>query len=605
MVHRDIKPQNLMMSTEGRIKILDFGLARFVSEAAGSARLTLHGGGQAGGLTAAGVIMGTPDYIAPEQADDPRRADIRADIYSLGCTFYDLLTGQPPFPEGTMISKVMAHLDQTPRSLHEFRNDVPPELAELIGRMMAKKPAERYQTPIEVARDLSVFVKEALAGKSSRKNTGETRKATARPGETTSGVRLTAAAPTAARPAAGQTNAKGPTGKKTLRRKKAARRWLWIGVGSGLFLILLIVLVIAATSSKSGPTRSKQTAELRPIEPPPVPPRVPNESHAQIPNESAGRAGTFGQPRADALKASAHPDTVAKPSGKVKIEGAAGRAYFFKSDNAVVSGPTSDREITLNPGTYEIELAENLATLRPVPRRFTLAPGGLQTVVFREVRFTWPPEKFQQGKIDAPNLDGCTRLVDDDFRSRKVMIQGRDKGVTWGYVNGNYRIYFPTNFQGLRTHNYPTDPLNDYACEVVARIATPLSTGQWSLCMGSAQRKRGIEIALGTRNQVAILPTTLQGLEPLGKGFVCLRPWVNAGDKPNTLLAILRNRLLEVYVNGVAVCDPVTLDQDCTPAHIYLRTRSDLDGITVDFQRIRVLNASRLPFPDARGATVH
>ena len=146
MVHRDIKPQNLMRTTRGQVKILDFGLARFASEVASQA-----------GLTAEGMVLGSADYIAPEQIDDPHAADIRADIYSLGCTLYFLLAGRPPFPDGSLIQKLMAHSEKTPRPLAEIRADVPPELAQVVERMMAKDPARRFQTPDEVARALAPF----------------------------------------------------------------------------------------------------------------------------------------------------------------------------------------------------------------------------------------------------------------------------------------------------------------------------------------------------------------------------------------------------------------------------------------------------------------
>ncbi|HEV3448346.1 MAG TPA: family 16 glycoside hydrolase, partial [Gemmataceae bacterium] len=163
MVHRDIKPQNLMLSAQGRVKILDFGLARFAMESATAAPAVPGNSSQKTGLTLAGAIMGTPDYMAPEQAADARQADIRADIYSLGCTLYDLLSGQPPFPEGTLIQKVMAHHERLPRPLTDFRADVPPELMEVLAKMMAKDPARRYQTPIDVAKALAPFVKPGAA----------------------------------------------------------------------------------------------------------------------------------------------------------------------------------------------------------------------------------------------------------------------------------------------------------------------------------------------------------------------------------------------------------------------------------------------------------
>jgi uncharacterized protein (TIGR03067 family) len=164
MVHRDIKPHNLMLTPDGRVKILDFGLARFAREnAPGTAPRTtapapeVPAAATSEPLTELGTVMGTPDYIAPEQAVDAHAADIRADIYSLGCTLYDLMAGHAPFPEGTAIDKVLAHAERQPRPLTELRKDVPPALAHVVERMMAKDPARRYQTPVEVARALVPF----------------------------------------------------------------------------------------------------------------------------------------------------------------------------------------------------------------------------------------------------------------------------------------------------------------------------------------------------------------------------------------------------------------------------------------------------------------
>ena len=150
MVHRDIKPHNLMLTTRGQIKILDFGLARMVRESTAKP-----------GLTSANSFMGTPEYVAPEQAADARQADIRADLYSLGCTLYYLLAGRPPFREDTAMKVVLAHVNDVPEPLSNLRSDVPAELWAIINKLLAKNPAERYQTPLDLAPALAPFAKEA------------------------------------------------------------------------------------------------------------------------------------------------------------------------------------------------------------------------------------------------------------------------------------------------------------------------------------------------------------------------------------------------------------------------------------------------------------
>jgi NHLM bacteriocin system secretion protein len=173
MVHRDIKPQNLMLTPGGRVKILDFGLARFASEAmpdrSPSAEQDTEIEAGAGSydhavtITRTNMVLGTADYIAPEQASAPGSADIRGDLYSLGCTLYYLLAGHAPFPDGTLVEKLKAHSEQVPRALTEIRPDIPPELAQVVDRMMAKDQNQRFQRPAEVAEALAPFVVDNLA----------------------------------------------------------------------------------------------------------------------------------------------------------------------------------------------------------------------------------------------------------------------------------------------------------------------------------------------------------------------------------------------------------------------------------------------------------
>jgi serine/threonine protein kinase len=153
LVHRDIKPGNLLLDRQGMVKILDLGLARFFADVAGeslTARYDNH------------AMMGTADYIAPEQAMDLHSADIRADIYSLGATFFYLLTGKPPFEGKTIAQKLIYHQTKAPPPVRSLRPEVPQEIGDLIARMLAKDPQARPQTPQEVVDALQAWTREPI-----------------------------------------------------------------------------------------------------------------------------------------------------------------------------------------------------------------------------------------------------------------------------------------------------------------------------------------------------------------------------------------------------------------------------------------------------------
>jgi len=269
LVHRDIKPHNLLVSAdtsggrkppegsaseskspsgglrpslagEHQVKILDMGLARLIDAGEDTASLTQEG-----------AVMGTPDYIAPEQARQSQSGDIRSDLYSLGCTLYFLLTGRPPFPTGTLAEKLLKHVMEQPEPVERLRPDVSPAVAGVLRRLLAKRPDDRFQTPRELAEALAAQhqvqgAAPALRGKPTRVPALPSgRVATALPAETLAeGSALPIAPNLLERSAA-------------LARSTALRRPLLLAggalVGGGCLLLVLLVWFLAG-SRKPGST---------------------------------------------------------------------------------------------------------------------------------------------------------------------------------------------------------------------------------------------------------------------------------------------------------------------------------------------------------------
>jgi len=217
MVHRDIKPSNLMLARQGNrevVKVLDFGLGKVKSEGATDRTLTHEG-----------QMLGTPDFIAPEQIRDAGQADIRADIYSLGCTLYYLLTGSPPFAGTSLYDILQAHHSVEATPLNMVRPEVPAELAALVAKMMAKEPERRFQAPAEVAEALTPFLEPG-----------------AHPGSG-SGLEETE------HPATGLK----PTPKVAPTSAAASRPpWVWASAATGLLLFALVIASVVIFKTRNG-----------------------------------------------------------------------------------------------------------------------------------------------------------------------------------------------------------------------------------------------------------------------------------------------------------------------------------------------------------------
>ncbi len=238
MVHRDIKPHNLILSRQRKrhvVKVLDFGLAKARGESGFSRE-----------LTAEGKLLGTPDYIAPEQALDAATADIRADIYSLGCTLYFMLAGTPPFEAKSFFELLLAHQSRESRPLHQVRSDVPAELAAVVRKMMAKDPAQRYQTPAEVAQALAPFVrgqqKTSLGAAAATKRAGARPRSVVTAQAAQSPVRWETLVDSSPTPAPGSAAA------ALQQRRMAKRRWrlrlsILLGVGGPAAIVVALLAI--------------------------------------------------------------------------------------------------------------------------------------------------------------------------------------------------------------------------------------------------------------------------------------------------------------------------------------------------------------------------
>ncbi len=153
LIHRDVKPANILVERNGTVRVLDMGLARFFHDNTDLLTLKYDDNN----------VLGTADYVAPEQALNSHEVDVRADVYSLGATAYFCLTGQPPFPTGKVAQKLIWHQVRQPTPIRELRPNVPPGLIAVVNRMMAKAPTQRYQVPGEVVEALAPWTTEPIA----------------------------------------------------------------------------------------------------------------------------------------------------------------------------------------------------------------------------------------------------------------------------------------------------------------------------------------------------------------------------------------------------------------------------------------------------------
>jgi serine/threonine protein kinase len=557
VIHRDIKPGNVMIDGAGLVRVLDLGLARVIETG-----ITM-GPFADGSLTRTGSFMGTVDFLAPEQANDAKKADHRADLYSLGCTLYYLLAGRPPFPGETVLKRLMAHQDRPAPSLRAARPEVPESLEIVYQRLMAKQPGDRPRTAAETILALEACratAREAGDASADFKTFAHSarRMAVSRGPERSANASIPAPLnPFAGAqfgpdprfqdlvvdirdeaqtdPSPGDMPPPRPIPATTTRR----RRHAGFGIGT---LVVVSSLVAAGVWWAARPR-----------------PHVV---------ESIAATSTIG-PSIDIVEP---VETLTFPEREEMDDGP------LSLVDPVDPGPASTPELPPAPAAPSTPAPSPAPPSAPAPATTPLpAPGPAPT----------GPEK---GRV----------IVSDDHSDPKSGWPRRNAPIVNGarplrsdYENGVYFIEVPETWSGAEAWDISGPLEQEYQVEVVGKVkGVGNSPGAWGVII-TGEKGRGFQVGIDRLARVAIHPA-FWGVEAFPNDPVYLVSRAHRAIKPgnewNTMTLRVRRREMEVLVNGVKVCATIKVPWNILPARPEIAIfKPDLNTrIRADYDRVEV-----------------
>jgi hypothetical protein len=493
VIHRDLKPSNVMLGPRGEPVVMDFGLAR-------------RGGGADSRLTQQGTLMGTPAYMAPEQASgNPDEMGPSCDVYSLGVILYELLTGRLPF-QGDAMSILTQLLLNEPPPPSAHRPDLDPALEAICLKAMAKKPEARYRSMAELAAALADYLK------------------------------APAPAVPARAPAATEVQPARTPAPRAPRPKGFPWGWVVLA-GTGAAAVAMGVGVVVYLAQHPGAGASASLNPPPPQGAPPAPAPAP--------------------PRDDT------PPPADTPAGPTESPGA-----------------------------------------EPV--------GGGQQPPPVPTAYVWKPDLLRDSKIPAPEMSAVRPWFVDDFADlRSGLPRGRFAQGENGYRDGFYfikltspavqRVRIPLDRAG------PPNPRGPFACQVRARTNGP---GGWGLaCFEGPDPDALVHFAVRIRHdgRLRVFRHQLGDVDAQDTydSELVRHPAINGGKAPvNVLRLHVRGRTVEIYVNGVAVCDPVVLDRDIPAPHLGLICFGGGGRVPTlsEYKKVTLWPGADVPPPEKRGA---